>query len=391
MHGTRTRRAVVSASCAAVAFIALAACGTSSSGGSTASGSGGGLPSSIPVTLIADKTGPQAFYGTQLEAGVQTALKAVQSQKLLGSSKIALTVQDTTSQQSQAITVMSQVIQTRPAAILGPSLSNEALATAPTAQSAKIPYLLDTSPQGLLDTGDYIWSMTTQHASQMPALAKHLAGSVKNAVIIYSNDNPTIVDANKAATTAFPQAGVQLLDDIGTPLQSTDFSAVATKAASQHPQAIGVLGGGPMMSSVPKALRAAGYTGPLFGNMGADGTLTSAGAAANGFVYPAEWAPGTPGAMSQDFAKEFAADHPGLTPYYPAVDGYNEVMFLAQSLKSAGSTNGAALLSAMQATAKKGFTTLGGKSTFSGSGGRQLVDPSIIAQYQDGKVTAVKE
>jgi branched-chain amino acid transport system substrate-binding protein len=392
MHGTRTRRAMLTTSCAALTLVALTACGSSGSGGSTSAGgssASGGLPSTIPVTLLADKTGPQAFYGAQLEAGVQTALKAVESSGLLGKSKIVLTVKDTTSVQAQAITVMSSIVQSKPVAILGPSLSPEALATAPTAQSAKIPYLLDTSPKGLLDVGDYIYSMTTRHASQIPTLAKHLATTVKQASIIYSNDNPTIVDADKAAQSAFPAAGVKITDNIGTPLQSTDFSAVASKAIAGKPDAIGVFGGGPMMSGVTKALRAAGYTGPLFGNMGADGTVGKAGDAANGFTYMAEWAPGAPGKMSTDFASQFSAAYPDLTPYYPAVDGYNEVMFLAQALKAAGSTDSAALLKAMQGIAAKGFTTVGGESTFTDTGNRQLVDPSIVAQFNGGKITAV--
>jgi branched-chain amino acid transport system substrate-binding protein len=274
-------------------------------------------------------------------------------------------------------------------AILGPSLSPEALATAPMAQQAKIPYLLDTSPEGLTAVGEYIYSMTTQHASQMPTLAEHLATSVDNATIIFSNDNPTIVDATEAAEEAFPAAGVELNEVIGTPLQSTDFSAVATRAIDTNPDAIGVFGGGPMMSALPKALRSAGYTGPLFGNMGADGTIGAAGDAVDGFTYMAEWAPGTPGELSDEFSARFDEMYPDLDPFYPAIDGYNEVMFLAQALADAGSTDGPAVIEAMQAIAEKGFDSISGPATFTGEGNRQWVGPSIVAVFNAGEVSAV--
>jgi branched-chain amino acid transport system substrate-binding protein len=373
-------------------LVVLTACGSSDSTDSADGGAGsasGGLPASIPVTLLADKTGPQSFYGTQLEAGVMTGLAALEESDVLGDSKIELTVEDTTSVQATAVQKMAGIVQSDPAAILGPSLSPEALATAPMAQQAQIPYLLDTSPKGLTDVGEYVYSMTTQHASQMPALAEHLATSVENATIIFSNDNPTIVNATEAAEKAFPAAGVELKEVIGTPLQSTDFSAVATRAIATNPDAIGVFGGGPMMSALPKALRSAGYTGPMFGNMGADGTIVAAGEAVNGFTYMAEWAPGTPGELSTEFSARFDEMYPDLDPFYPAIDGYNEVMFLAQALADAGSTDGPAVIKAMQAIAEKGFDSISGPATFTGEGKRQLVGPSIVAQFNDGKVSAV--
>ncbi|MDB5910799.1 MAG: branched-chain amino acid transporter permease [Massilia sp.] len=389
MNAIAGRSAIVAACATLLTLFGATAC----SSGSTAGGGSGlkGLPKSIPVTLIADKTGPQAFYGAQLEAGVRAGLAQVESSGVLKNSKIELTVKDTTSVQATATTVMARVVKSKPAAILGPSLSNEALPMAPLAQSAKIPFLVDTSPKGILDAGEYIYSMTTPHASQIPALASHLAKSVKNVTVIYSYDNPTVVNADAAAVAEFPKAGLKLVANIGTPLQSTDFAAVATKAISGKPDAIGVFGGGPMMPSVTKALRTAGYTGLLFGNMGADGTIASAGAQATAFIYMAEWAPGLPGQASTDFAKHIAAAAKNLVPAYPAVDGYNEVLFLAAALSKANSTDGPKLLAAMQSVAADGIDTPAGRSTFTAAGKRQLIDPSIVAEFKDGKVTAVRD
>lgn len=368
--------------------VTLGGCSSSSSESST---KGGSLPSTIHITLLADKTGQAAFYGAQLEAGVQTAVSYVNSSDQLKGSKIEVTVKDTGTDPPTALALTSAAVRDKVAAILGPSVSNEALTAAPAAQQGKVPFLADTDLGENASPGEYVYSMTTPHSSQMPALATYVAAQgVKSVDLIFAGDNVTIAATDKAATSAFADAGMTVKNNIETSVAATDFSAVATKAKKDAPEAVIVLGGGPMMSSIPNALRAAGYQGPLFANMGADGTISAAGAAVNGLVYPAEWVEGLPGSASAQFSTQFHQAYPKLTPYYPAVDGYNEVLFLAKALTQAGSTDGPALVKAMQSIAASGFETISGQAQFSGDGKRQLVDPTVLVKFADNKLELVK-
>lgn len=362
---------------------------SANSGGQSGASSSSALPASIPITLIADKSGVFSLYGTQLEAGVRTGIAEVEQSGILKGATFDLTVKDAAGTLSGATTAMAAAVTSHPVAIFGPTISGEALSTAPAAQSAKIPYLVATAPTGITAVGPYVYSMTTGQAAQVPALGIYLANTakVKKVTVIYAGDNASEVDADHVAKSEFPKAGLQLIDNISTTLTQTDYTSVATKAANDKPDAIGVFGGGPMMANVTKAVRDAGFTGQLFGTMGADGTIEAAGTGANGFLYPVEWAAGATGQASADFASQFKKAYPGTTPYYMAVDGYNDVMFLAQALARAQSTDSAKVVAAMQSIAATGLTVPGGQGTFTGTGNRQFVDPTVIAELRNGKIT----
>ncbi|ODU07046.1 MAG: hypothetical protein ABS81_02885 [Pseudonocardia sp. SCN 72-86] len=341
------------------------------------------------MTLVADLTGPLAFYGGQLKAGVEAGLDRVNTSGVLGTSKIKLDIKDTGSDTATASRLVSAAVQSNAVAILGPSLSQEALATAPIAQQAKVPYLADTAPPGLVEIGEYVYSMTTPQSSQVDKMVQEVKKANDSVAIINSNDSPTIAALAEQTSKAFTAAGVRVTEVIGTSQTATDFTAVGTRAIQSGAKAIGILGGGPMMPSVLTTLRTQGFTGEIFGNAGSDGTIDKAGAAANGYRYTTEWAADLPGDINADFVKRLATVSPGLTAHYPAVDGYTEMLFLAESLKAAGSADRTALLGGMQKVAAAGFDGPSGRVTFGGAGGRQLIGPAIYVEFRDGKATQV--
>lgn len=371
---------------------ALAVGGCSSAGGSGSSngGSASGLPATIPLTLIADKTGTQAFYGTQLEAGVKAGIDYVNHSGQLGKSKLALTVEDTGSNTATATTLMSQAVQSNVPVVLGPSLSGEDLATTPLAQAAKMPYLVQASPPGILQAGNYVYSITTPQESQTSPLVKKIAQQAKSVAIIYANDNPTMNSLGPKYASELTQAGAKVTATIGVAIAATDYSAAVSRALSGSPDAVGVISGGPMMPSVTKALRTAGFKGQIFGPEGADGTIDSAGSAANGFQFTTEWAPDLSGQQNKDFKQKMASLYPSLAIHYPAVDGYTEILFVANALAKAKSTDHTKVLAALQQVASAGFAGPGGSIKFGGDGNRQLIGPAILVQFNDGKTSEVK-
>jgi branched-chain amino acid transport system substrate-binding protein len=375
----------------ATATLALAAC--SSSGSSTASSSTGSgtsaLPATIPVTLIDDGTGVFAFYGAQLTAGVKAGIQSVNSSGILKGSKIVLTVEDNASSPANTATLFAAAAKSNAVAVLGPPISDEALATTPAAEAAKMPYLVDTSPDGILDAGEYIYSMTTPELAQSTAYAPLVAKKAKTISFIYANDNPTNVGIDKTLPTQVTSLGVKVLNNIGVSIETTAVAAVATKALSGSPAAIGLLTGGPQVPALVTQLRDDGYKGLLFGNGGSDGTVNAAGAAANGYQYQAEWAPNLTNSASTTFLKIFTQVNPTVTPHYPAIDGYSEVLFLAAALADAHSVNHATLLKGMQSVAASGFNGPGGKVVFGGAGDRQLYSPTVFIQINSGKTVAI--
>lgn len=376
-----------SALAALAAITVVAGCG---SGGGDVKAASDGLPKEIPVSAIADLTGFAASYGTQYKQGVEIALAQIESEGLLGGSKLKVTFADTTSDAKTAATHMAKAARSDSVAVLGPTLSNENLALAPVAQKAGIPYLAASSPLGLPDIGDHVYSITPPQSKQAPLLAKNVASEAKNAVVIFSNDNPAIVDLEEAFEPAAKAAGLTVKQVLPTTLTTTDFSALVTKAVGAQPDAIVILGGGPMMPALLKSLKGSGFTGKVFGNQGSDGTLASSGTEADGYRYVTEWAPSVDNPESKKFVEAYKAKFPDGLPYYMTIDGYNATMFLAKALKEAGSVDRAKVLQGLQKVAAAGFASPSGNVNFVDPGHRQLTTPGIIVERHGNDLTVVQ-
>ncbi len=370
--------------------LALAACGSTTSGtGVPRSAAADRVPTSIPITAIEDMTGPLAFYGTQVTAGIKAGIAEVKQANLLGGSNFSLTVQDTGGSATTAASLASAATHSGAVAILGSPISNETLAQASVVNSASIPFLAPAAPgPQLLSIGKYVYSMTTPESVQLATYVPSLVKKDPKVTIIYASDNDTTVGLNTDVVGDVKSAGGTLVSDVSTTLTATDFSVVATRALQGAPDAIGIMSGGPEVPSLVTTLRADGFKGVLFANEGADGTVNSAGAAANGFQFQGEWAPNVPGAASKGFAQIFAATNPQMTPYYPAVDGYDEVLFLAQAIKASGSATSSGILKGMQQVAATGFTGPGGHIQFTGTTHQQLQGPTIDLVFQNGQILA---
>jgi len=383
------RRSVVALALGVSLALGAAACGSDEStseqpaNGQSASG---GLPATIPLALLQDGTGPLAFYGTQLTAGVKAGIQAVEDSGILGDSKFELSITDSASAATTARTEFPKILAAKPAAVIGPAISNEALATAPLAEAAKIPYLVGTEMPG--QEGDYLYSLTTPQTAQLKALVSSVIAKEHGTIsVIYANDNATTSENEKVIVPYLAEAGIKIVDKVGVALATTELAAVATKVIDGNPDAILLISGGPQMPAAVKALRLAGYQGRLYGTGGADGTIDSAESYADGFVYTAEWAPGLTGESSQVFEKTFTAVNPDVSPHYPAVDGYNAVLFLAQALAKAGTTDHEALNEALGSVADEGFDGAGGKVEFGGDDGyRHAYGPVVFAEFHEGAV-----
>lgn len=369
--------------------LVLASCGSGSSSSSKdSSASSEGLPATIPISVIVPTTGPLGTFGQQVVAGAKAATAQIEESGDLGSSKIELSVEDTGSSPTTAASLTQSTVRKGVVAIIGSPISNEALASAPIANSAKVPYLATTAPGPQLpEIGEYVYSMSTPQPVQLRSYVKDLVKSAPKVTVIYASDNDTTVSNNETIKSALREAGGTLVQSVSTTLTATNNRVVATKAMEGSPDAIGVLSGGAQLPALVTELRALGYKGRIFANGGADVSAPGAGEAVNGLEFQGEWAPNIDTPLSKTFAKYVAATSPGVTPHYPAVDGYNSLRFIVQALLKANSTDGEKLIAAMREVAAGGFESPGGAVTFTGTGNRQLESPVYNLTIHDGVVS----
>lgn len=378
---------------------ALTACGDDSDSGDSggSGGSASGLSGTIPVTFVGDLTGPVAYVGEEEERGMRLAVDEVNSSGMLGDAKLELSISDTGSDQNKAVQQMNEAVRSDAVAIFGPLLSNEALASAPIAQAAKVPYIATQSQNdGVLEAGEYVYRLTGSQLKYDNLIVNHLAKEgIKTVKLVYANDNPTLVDVSKRLLPeGFEKVGIEVQDNIGIPTTTTDFSALTTKLTSGNPDAVGLMLVGAAFPALTKSLRTAGYEGLLFGDSAATaGTLAPAGKAADGFIYAVDF--------TEDLAKEFPSsqkfvdaykkENPKLTPYGYNASGYDAVKFLAEAIKASGDASREGVLEGMQQVSSKGgFDGAVGPVTFTDPDGRDIAVPGALVEWTDGRETLVQ-
>jgi branched-chain amino acid transport system substrate-binding protein len=370
-------------------LVALGACGDDSSGSSGSGGSGSGLPATIPVAVIVPTTGPLALYGNQVVAGVKAGEEYINSTGILGSSKFEFSFKDSASAAPTAASLTQAEVKGGTVGIVGSPISNEALASAPIANSAKVPYLANSAPGPQLPgLGEYVYSMSTPQGVQLTAYIQDLVKEAPKVSVVFASDIETTVGLSKTVQEAVPAAGGTFVQAVPTTLTATDSRVVATKAMRGSPDAIGILSGGAQLPALVTELKSLGFTGRIFANEGAEVSAPSAGAKLNGLEFQGEWATNVSNELSTAFADAMKKTSPDLVPAFPAVDGFNSIRFLAEALAKAKSTDGPALLTALQGVAGGQFLSPGGAVTFTGDGKRQLESPVINLVTNDGVVTA---
>jgi branched-chain amino acid transport system substrate-binding protein len=117
--------------------LALAACGGASSTGTTTSNSYQGK--TIQLGAILSLTGAGGVYGPSSKKGMDLAVEKINGSGGVNGAKIALDTRDDASDKIQSQQVAQTLIQQgQLLALLGPTLSNSAVAVHPLAESFKI-------------------------------------------------------------------------------------------------------------------------------------------------------------------------------------------------------------------------------------------------------------
>lgn len=369
-------------------MVALSACGGSSSGstGTQAAGSGGGsckLGATVKVAAIQELTGPAAFAGLSAQKGVQLAVKEINANGLLGSTKMVVDYSDTGGNAQTAASQVTSVLSKKDyVAAFGPVTSGTAVAVAPVAERGKLPIVFSQAGSDGVVVGDYTFRITPPMASYYPAVGSYITKvGAKKVGVIYTSDFPTL---NGVGTKTLPdvakQLGASIVSSTGVPLATQDFSAPISKALKAKPDLMAILLVGAQNPTAMKQLRQAGYSGPVIGNSGAGaGNLAPAGKDGAGMTWPATFNHSEPGASSQKFVAAYQAAYKEAPLNY-AAEAYDGAYWLANAIKTGCDRSG--IKDALKGIAAKGFTGALGPITFDGNDARLK---GIVVQWDGTK------
>ncbi|MCF8570166.1 ABC transporter substrate-binding protein [Gordonia sp. HY002] len=352
----------------AVAVLTVSACG---GGGGGAQQSGQGIAENITIAAVNDQTGPVAYAGVGASKGAELAIEQINDQGFLGDGvTMSLEQVDTAGEIDRAVSEMTKTMGNgEVSAVLGPTMAQQAAAVAPLVGQRKVPTVFTQSGAEGVVVNDYTFRATAPMESYYDIAAKWLSeNGHKDVSVIYNATYPTFANLGK---TVFPKeaaaAGVKIGQSLEVQSTTQDFTGQAQQIAQANPPAVVMMLIASQAVTFMKQLRQAGYQGQIVGtSVQGSGNAASAGAAADGLVYPVDFSAAMDGDTSKEFTKAFT-DKFGESPDTYAAEGFDAIWWIARGIKASNDSSRDGVQKGLAQVAGEGFTGAMGDLTFDGN------------------------
>ena len=331
-----------------VAAALVAACGSAGSGTSNTNSYSG---KTIKLGAILSITGAGGVYGPQSRDGMNLAVKQINSSGGVNGAQIALTINDDASDKAQSAQVAQKLIQEeQDLALLGPTLSNSAVAVHPLAESLKTPILavsttgIDIVPNCNAPSTvpcKYVFRDSLGEETAIPDNIKSYAADSHPAtgVLLVAQDDKFSSDGGTIVQNTVGQYNIQLLKTIKFNKAEPDLSPYVTEAVQLKPDVIFITSLGSIPAQIMTEARKQGWTGQFLGGNGFNTATVSkqAGAAGKGARSASAWYLGNNFASNADFVSAYRAEY-NKDPDQFAAQGYTAIKILADAAKRANLT-----------------------------------------------------
>ena len=332
-----------------VAVVVAAACGSTGGGGGSTGNSYAGK--TIKLGAVLSITGAGGVYGPQSRDGMMLAVSEINKAGGVNGAQIHLDVKDDASLQSQSAQVAQTMIQSdQDVAILGPTLSNSAVAVHPLAESLKTP-ILAVSTTGIHIVPDCNFPKTDpckyvfrDSLGEETAIPDNIQSYVADAhpstgVLLVAQDDKFSSDGGKIVQKTVGQYGINLLKTIPFGKAEADLSPYVTQAVALKPDVIFITSLGGIPAKIMTEARKQGWTGQFLGGNGFNTATVSknAGAAGQGARSASAWYLGNSFPSNSEFVNSFKTTY-GHDPDQFAAQGYAGIKILADAAKRANLT-----------------------------------------------------
>jgi branched-chain amino acid transport system substrate-binding protein len=364
--------------------------GASAGASESAAGGGGTIKIGGGFAL----TGDESALDLPAANGAKLAVKQINAAGGVNGSQIDFIVHD--SQYKMDVTAQTAkqfVEQDKVPLFIGYTDTDSVLASGPTFQAAKIPFITGgaTSPKIPSQVGDMMFLACFGDNVQAAVGAEYSYKTFgHNAYFLWDKGVEYTTLLGKYFKDRFAELGGTIALEDSYDDKATDFSPQITKikALSPQPDFYYVAAMPYNIGPLVKQFRDAGITGPIVGGDGYDtpDLVKVAGAAADNTFFTTHALIDATGGT--DGIKKFITDYKAEYGNDPenafAALGYDTVYLMVDAIKRAGGTDSAAVKSAIEST--KDFPGITGAITFSADSHVPQKGVTVIA-VKDGKFT----
>jgi branched-chain amino acid transport system substrate-binding protein len=262
-----------------------------------------------------------------------------------------LTINDDASDKAQSAQVAQKLIQSeQDLALLGPTLSNSAVAVHPLAETLKTP-ILAVSTTGIHIVPDcnfpattpckYVFRDSLGEETAIPTNIKSYATDKHPAtgVLLVAQDDKFSSDGGKIVQDTVAQYNINLLKTIKFNKAEADLSPYVTQAVQAKPDVIFITSLGGIPAKIMTEARKQGWQGQFLGGNGFNTATVSkqAGADGKGARSASAWYLGNTFASNKEFVDAYKAEY-SKDPDQFAAQGYSAIKILADAAKRANLT-----------------------------------------------------
>jgi branched-chain amino acid transport system substrate-binding protein len=339
--------------------LGLASCaGESDEGGSTSAKSEGGT---ITLGAVLTMTGIGSYYGKHQLAAIQLAIKEVNDAGGIGGKQVKLVHEDARSTNPGALSALQKVLESKPAAIVGPVFGTEILAMQPVIDRAGIPVATISGTRDITKKGSPNIFRTSSHDGVVKvAMVDYIVDELKkNKIGLIITDDAWGFSGRDVITAQLEEHGLKPVGVETHAATDTNTTAQLTKLKDAGADVIIPQGYTPDTGIVLKEIQSLNLGVPAFvstdGQMAAKLDITTGkdvdGVMAAGFIMPGD--PYEQDPAVGEWAKRFQDMHGFESSIYSLIQ-YDGVKALFAAMEQSGIT-AEQVREGLKAVSYKGF------------------------------------
>lgn len=351
-----------------------------------------GGTNAIEATVVVDTSGAGGVYGVEVLRGMLLALSEVNLAGGVNGRPLDLKVSNGRSDVARIVSLVRQASRNPSVvALLGPTLSSEAVKADPLAQAAGLPVLaVSNTVPNLTAIGKYIFRIPLGDAQIIPAVLRLVEARLRpgTAALLYDNVNAATAGAGEIFRWEAARYGLKVAVVETFASGTTQFAPQLSAIKAAGPDVILVSALATDAVGILKQRLQAGIPSgtPIIGANGLNtpAIISGAGAAAEGVIVGTAYDPNAPTARNRHFEAAFARRY-HQAPDTFAAQGYDGVYTLVTALRRAGATTDRRAFRAALATLKGIPSVLSPTGHFSFSSNREAMMTPTVRIVRNGR------
>lgn len=329
------------------------------------------LTGEIRIGVAFAQSEAAAIYGVPQQQAVDIAVAEINESGYLGGATLVAVVEDAGSTPETAISAFTNLVDDDVVAIIGPTLSNQAMAADPVAFGTErqdsgdplIPVLGVSNTRSNMeidfadsygDGGAYFRRVSLPESKVIPGTVTQVVDilGIETVGIIYSDNDQFTVSAYEVFLAALEENGVEVVATETFATGDVDFTAQLTNIIAADPDAIVVSAlAVEIVPLLEQARSQLGYEGPIIGGNGFNtpGIASEdrgAGSNANGVIVGGAWNVARQNEISTAFTTKYEEEY-GTPADQFAVQAYTGAWTIATAIRCADSADPAAILESL--------------------------------------------